>query len=146
MSGNTTCMLSYRDQEAEESRRLDIQHDVLMHVFSGQLLHQSIPPLQRDSAIADVATGTGSWLIDVARSFAGYFDKKMRLVGFDISSAKFRKSDEIGVEFVTHDITTPFLPAYHGKFDVVHLRLLAYAIQEQDVSGVVENVMQLLSQ
>ena len=145
MSGNTIYMLSYRDQDAEESRRLDVQHGLLMHVFSGQLLHQSIPPLQEHSAISDVGIGTGSWLIDVARNFAGDFDKKIRLVGFEISSAKFRKSDETGVEFVTHDITTPFPLAYHGEFDVVHLRLLAYAIQEQDISGVVENVMQLLS-
>ena len=66
-------------------------------------------------------------------------------MGFDISSAKFRISDETGVEFVTHDMTTPFPPEYHGKFDVVHLRLLVVAIREDDVSSVVENVMQLLS-
>ena len=138
-------MLSDRDNEADESRRLDVQHNLLMHVFSSQLLHQSIPPLQGQSAIADVGTGTGSWLIDVERKFHGVSDSKIRLVGFDISSAKFRKSDESGVEFVTHDITTAFPSEYHGKFDVVHLRLLVYAIREDDVSGVVENVIQLLS-
>lgn len=146
MSGKTTYMLSYRDREAEEeSRRLDGQHDLMMDILSGQLLHQCIPPLQGHSAIADVGTGTGSWLIDIARSFGEVSDKKIRFVGFDISSAKFRISDETGVEFVTHDMTTPFPPEYHGKFDVVHLRLLVVAIREDDVSSVVENVMQLLS-
>ena len=64
-------------------------------------------------------------------------------MGFDISSSKFRISDENGVEFVTHDMITPFPPEYHGKFDVVHLRLLVSAIWEDDVSSVVESVVQL---
>lgn len=135
-------MLSDRDKQEQESKRLNIQHEQIMHVFRGQLLHPSISPIQEHSAIADIGTGTGLWLNAVARSFPS---KELRLIGFDITSDKFSKENERGVELVVHDITKTFDTKWHGMFDIVHLRLLVYAIREADVGKVVENIRNLLS-
>ena len=71
-------MFPYRDREAKKSKRLDGQHDLMMDILFGQLLHLCIPPVQGQSAIADAGTGTGSWLIDVARNFGQVSDKSIR--------------------------------------------------------------------
>ena len=141
-SSQATYMLSDRDKQEQESKRLNTQHDQLMYAFRGQLLHSSIPPIQEHCAIADIGTGTGLWLNAVARSAPS---EELRLVGFDITADKFSKENEKGVELVVHDITEPFDTKWHGTFDVVHLRLLVYAIREVDVRKVVENMRDLLS-
>ena len=65
---------------------------------------------------------------------------------FDISSSKYPSVNEKRVDLVVHDITKRFPAEYHGVFDVVHLRLLVYAICEEDLVRVVENVTELLRQ
>ena len=146
MAEKSTYMLSDRDEQRQESERLERQYDLLKHVFSGQLLHPSIPPLGEHFAVADIGTGTGAWLNDLARSFPRPAISRVRLVGFDISSHKYPSVNEERVDLVVHDITRRFPAEYHGIFDVVHLRLLVYAIREEDVVRVVENVTELLRQ
>lgn len=146
MAKESTYMLSHRDEQTQESERLERQYDLLKHVFSGQLLHPSIPPLGEHFAAADIGTGTGAWLNDLARTFPRPALSRVRLVGFDISSSKYPSVNEERVDLVVHDITKRFPAEYHGVFDVVHLRLLVYAIREVDVVRVVENVTELLRQ
>ena len=146
MANESTDMFSHRDQQTKESDCLERQHDLLKHVFSGQLLHPSIPPLGEHFAAADVGTGTGAWLNDLARSFPRPAASRVRLVGFDISSSNYPSVNEEKVDLVVHDFTRRFPAEYHGVFDVVHLRLLVYAIREEDVVRVVENVTELLRQ
>ncbi len=146
MAKEKTYMLSHRDEQTQESERLQRQYDLLKHVFSGQLLHPSIPPLGEHFAAADIGTGTGAWLNDLARAFPRPAVSRIRLVGFDISSSKYPSVNEEGVDLVVHDITKRFPTEYHGIFDVVHLRLLVYAIREEDIARVVENATELLRQ
>ena len=140
-------MLSHRDEQRQESDRLERQNELLKHVFSGRLLHPSIA-IGEHFAAADIGTGSGAWLNDLARSLPKpAVGRSGRLVGFDISSAKFPAVNEGGVvELVVHDIRERFPARYRGVFDVVHLRLLVYALCEGDVGRVVENVAELLRQ
>ena len=146
MAKESTYMLSHRDEQVQESERLERQYDLLKHVFSGQLLHPSIPPFGDHFDAADIGTGTGVWLNDLARTFPRPAGSLVRLVGFDISSSKYPSANEDGVDLVVYDFTKRFPKEYHGVFDVVHLRLLVYAIREVDVVRVVENVTELLRQ
>ena len=139
-------MSSHRDEQTQESERLEREYELLQHVFSDQLLHPSIPPLGKHFAAADIGTGTGAWLNDLARTFPRPASSRVRLVGFDISSSKFPPVNEERVDLVVHDITKRFSEEYHGVFDVVHLRLLVYVIREEDIVRVVENVTELLRQ
>ena len=88
MAKESTYMLSYRDEQTQESERLDRQYEYLTHIFSGQLLHSSIPHSGDHFAAADIGTGTGAWLNDLARSFPRPAVSRVRLVGFEISSSK----------------------------------------------------------
>ena len=131
----------------EESRRLDTQHVFLRALAHGELIHPSVPR-QRLRAVADVATGTGVWLQDTFRELTcGQNDPKgVEFVGFDISPSQFPDEKVPGIDFFVHDVTEAFPPQYHAKFDLVHVRLLSYAIKAQHFMTVVENIVQILSQ
>ena len=53
-----------------------------------------MPDIGNHSAIADIGTGTGAWLNDLARSVDVPGAKEVRLVIFDISPAKFGDLNE----------------------------------------------------
>lgn len=130
----------------EESRRLDTQHDFLRALAHGELIHPSIPR-QGLRAVADVATGTGVWLQEAFRELTvGQNDPgAVDFVGFDISPSQFPDEKVPGIDFFLHDVTQAFPRQYHARFDLVHVRLLSYAIKAQHLMTVVENVVQILS-
>lgn len=141
------------DRGKGESRRLDFQNEFFRHLTHGSLLHPCIP-LNEVSAVADVGSGTGAWIQDVALSLRGAPEathqcrKKQEFVGFDISPNQFPAADTNldGLNFVVHDITARFPKEYHGKFDVVHIRFLSYALKERDLTVALENVTEILRQ
>lgn len=105
---------------ANESERLNRKHDIRKAMYDGQLLHPRVPQITPDTAsqiIADVATGTDIWLLDVIasndlkpRPAAG----KAQYVGIAISPAQFPAENVPGVEFVVHDALQPFPHKYLG--------------------------------
>ena len=68
----------------------------------------------------------------------------MDYFGFDINPDKFTKGPQPGVQFVLHDITKPFPDEYREKFDLVHVRLLVYAVAASKLAAVVQNIVQIL--
>ena len=145
-----------------ESTRLNAQHTFFLALAHNQLIHPSIPR-QNLRAIADVGTGTGIWLRETAQELVDdtqpFHDRSAsggsavhdhEFVGFDISPSQFPHPDDKAVQgnaqvdLVVHDITDPFPPQYHGKFDLVHARFLTYAIKAADLVRVVENIVQIL--
>ena len=144
-----------------ESTRLNAQHAFFLALAHNQFIHPSIPR-QNLRAIADVGTGTGVWLRETAQelvdgahcthdsSASGVVVDDYEFVGFDVSPSQFPLPEDKAVQgnahvdFVVHDITEPFPPQYHGKFDLVHVRFLTYAIKAAGLARVVENVVQIL--
>ncbi|MCJ1263855.1 hypothetical protein MMC22_003725 [Lobaria immixta] len=135
-------------RDSQESKRLDTQHVFLCALSGGQLVHPSIP--RKDiRTVADVATGTGVWLRDVAAcaEFPAHANsKKNTFVGFDISPQQFPSMETVSanMKLVVHDITEPLPLEYHEKFDLVNVRLMSYAIKAADLDRVVWNVLQIL--
>ena len=150
MAEPKTYMLTAQDEEEQitESTRLEFQYAFLKYAFGNRLLHPQIGDLGPSSKVADVGTGTGVWLNDLARtcnsSGTENLEDEARFVGFDIAEEKFPKRNERGVRLVVHDCLKRFPEQWRGIFDVVHLRLLVYAIREVDVVTVVKNVVELL--
>lgn len=146
MVGKDGYMLQRGD---EESKRLNAQHNFLRNLLGGHLVHPSIPSSTIKS-VADVATGTGIWLRELAASpaYSGPSDGKERsFIGFDISSQQFpsAKDRQPNVTFIVHDMTEAFPSEYHEVFDLVNVRLVSYAIRAVELEKVVWNVLQLLS-
>jgi SAM-dependent methyltransferase len=142
-------LLSYLSQSHEEQERLDSQHDVITHAITGgELIHPSIPPSAFRNSIADIACGTGIWLENVRRK---YFDGSASdegygplLVGFDVNAHAFDLSIGSAVTLIEHNCVQEFPSKYIGKFDLVNMRGLAYAIPEQEFCRLVSNACQLL--
>ena len=132
-------MLS-RDQE--ESQRLDAQHKYLRQLANGKLIQPSVPQSEL-KAIADIGTGTGIWLREVAQELESP-NNEVKFMGFDISAQQFPKSQIDGITFIEQDIVKPFAPEFHEKFDLVHVRFLSYALKAQDLESAVRNVIQIL--
>jgi hypothetical protein len=143
-------LLSYRSQDIEEDKRLNSQHDVIKHaILDGHLIHPSIPLSDVQGSIADVACGTGIWLEDVRKThFASHEGGKERapiLVGFDVNSHAFDITLGPSIKLVQHDCTREFASEYIGKFELVNMRGLAYAIPREGFSRLLSNVIKLLS-
>ncbi|GES59526.1 methyltransferase-domain-containing protein [Aspergillus terreus] len=94
--------------------------------------------------IADVATGTGQWLLDVHRQLPDL--PSSRFVGFDVSSALFPPPQALPaqVTLYEHDIRHQFPAEFIGTFDVVHARFLKYAFLKMEWEGVLQNMVSLL--
>lgn len=135
-------LFSRRDEE--EKDRLERQSNSIKVIREGHTLDPRIPK-QNISRIADIATGTGIWLREVAAELAdaGY-NSPLEMVGLDISAAQFPKSPAPGNKFVLWDMTTSFPKEYHCRFDVVHVRLVVLAIKIEQIKGVVQNLVELL--
>ena len=135
-------------RDSQESKRLNSQHDFMVALSGGHLIH---PSIFRNGlhAVADVATGTGVWLQDVAASpaFSSRTDgKQTEFVGFDISSQQFPPAEEIppNLNFVAHDMTEPFPSEFQEKFDLVSVRLVSYVIKAVDLERIVRHILQIL--
>ncbi|KAL8776839.1 MAG: hypothetical protein Q9194_002904 [Teloschistes cf. exilis] len=135
-------------RDTQESQRLDAQHEYFRQLSYGHLIHPSIPARQLH-AVADVATGTGLWLRQLAdeltlpRPVEG---EKPSFVGFDISQQQFPLADSLHTQmkFVVHDMVDTFPAEYHERFDLVNVRLVTYAVKASDLDRVVRNITQLL--
>jgi len=135
-------LLSKRDEE--ERDRLNQQSNVIKAVRDGHVLDPAIPK-QNISRIADIATGTGIWLRDVATELAvGGYRSPLEMVGFDISPDQFPESYVPETKFVVWDMNASFPEEYHNSFDVVHIRLVTVALKVEQIKGVVENLVELL--
>jgi chemotaxis methyl-accepting protein methylase len=146
MSPNMTRIVS-------NDRRLNIQHDIITKSFKF-LIHPTILSSLVANAdghkirIADFATGTAIWPIEVTKLFAeNYPDVKVKVHGTDISSAQFPAENvPQNVELKRHDILKPFKERYLEKYDFIHVRSLVLVLGDDQWKEVLENLHKCLSE
>ncbi|KAK0712508.1 hypothetical protein B0T26DRAFT_741616 [Lasiosphaeria miniovina] len=121
--------------------RLDEQHTFTTQTF-GFLIHPNIPALPPNAKIADVGTGTGIWLLDVAKTLPATCE----LRGFDVLASSFpaRETWPANVTFATHDMHAPFSAAELGTYDVVAVRFVSSATPRAAWARAVANLATLL--
>lgn len=92
--------------------------------------------------IADIATGTGVSLVDLAQ----HLPPTATLHGYDISDVQFPPATSFpcNVSLSVADAKQPFPSHLHETYDIVHLRLLVAAMREEDWKIITSNVLQLL--
>ncbi|KAL4762233.1 class I SAM-dependent methyltransferase [Aspergillus foveolatus] len=129
-------------RDEAESRRLNEQHKLLIDFTEG-LIDRSVP-LEKITAVADVATGTGIWLWDARKLLVDRAGESPRYFhGFDISPVQFPSAAE-GIDFTVHDIFKPFPVEHRNRYDLVNVRLLVSAITESDYEKAVQNLITIL--
>ncbi|KAJ5959111.1 uncharacterized protein N7479_006261 [Penicillium vulpinum] len=123
----------------EDSVRLDAQH-LLWKLHSGFELHPDIP-IQEDMKIADLGTGTGIWIFDLAAQLP-----TVQIHGFDISDSQF-PSKELWPRNITLGLLNSLVDppsSLHGQYDVVHLRMWASNLRGKDISSLSRHIKHLL--
>lgn len=87
------------------------------------------------------------WLQDVSETLRDKHPVQERRLfhGFDISDAQFPSAHDDEFMFTVHDVLQPFPLSEHGRYDLVHVRLLMAALKEEDYGQVASNLHSLLS-
>ncbi|PYH74557.1 class I SAM-dependent methyltransferase [Aspergillus vadensis CBS 113365] len=140
------------DETTEHQRqdRLNNQQELFVELMGDTPIHPSIPT-ENIHAVADVATGTGIriWLASVTDTLHPTPSNRLYLHGFDISPVQYPFTKDVNPShetyFSVHDMRGRFLEEQRGRYDLVHLRLLAVALKEEDYPAVIRNVVMLLS-
>ncbi|KAF2450127.1 UMTA methyltransferase family protein-like protein [Karstenula rhodostoma CBS 690.94] len=122
------------------STRLTAQHYLWKEAL-GFNLHPEIA-VKPDWRVADVATGNGIWLLDVARSLP----LSARLDGLDISLDQCPPDAWLpeNVELTTWNIFEDPPEGFVGAFDVVHIRLITVAVRDNDPKPMISSLKNLL--
>jgi hypothetical protein len=93
------------------------------------------------------------WLLELAKSQKSSIDistpSHRGFHGYDISDMQFPRDSDLpegltDFKFTRHDCLQPFPKEVHGKYDIVHVRLLVQALKESEYSIVVRNLYELL--
>ncbi|KAI4168868.1 MAG: hypothetical protein LQ343_006081 [Gyalolechia ehrenbergii] len=91
--------------------------------------------------IADLATGTAVWALDIAQDFP-----RAKIDGFDIDLQQCPPP-----EWLPHNVTirewnifSDLAPELEGLYDVVHIRLLLLVIRENNPRAVLKNALRML--
>ncbi|KAL7940783.1 S-adenosyl-L-methionine-dependent methyltransferase [Trichoderma barbatum] len=123
-----------------EGLRLETQH-LLWNIHDGYTIDPKIP-ITPQTKIADVGTGTGVWLLDVATQVPS----TVQLDGFDISDEQFPHKSNVpeNVNFRITDALSKVPDDLVGQYDVVHIRFLGPIIKGGDTEGVIQHAIQLL--
>ncbi|KAH8785240.1 S-adenosyl-L-methionine-dependent methyltransferase [Diaporthe sp. PMI_573] len=126
-------------RNATEAQRLDEQFELVTKNV-GYLLHPEVAAtLPPNSQVADVGAGTGIFLQYIQESYPGAI-----LHGFDISAALFPNPARPGITMQTLDVKQPIPEELWGKYDLVHVRLLAAAMLADEWAPAVRNVAKML--
>ncbi|KAI0547127.1 S-adenosyl-L-methionine-dependent methyltransferase [Xylaria curta] len=124
-----------------DNNRINLGHYQFTELF-GYLLHPSIPTSDAQLRVADVATGTGIWLMDMSSRLP----KTAKLSGLDISLQATPPKEWLptNVEMREWDVRKPVPQDLVGTYDVVHVRYLCLVLSDEEVADVLKNVVTLL--
>ncbi|KAF2966625.1 hypothetical protein GQX73_g6983 [Xylaria multiplex] len=113
-----------------EQDRLNRQHRLFDDMMQNDLLPphvaSALSALKTPPKILEVATGTAVWLTEVAKTLP----LDAEFVGLDYDTTKFPSSLPPNITLRQADMFKPFSGDLLGKFDVVNVRLIIFALKE----------------
>ncbi|KAG8913493.1 hypothetical protein FRC00_002290 [Tulasnella sp. 408] len=113
-----------------EHHRLDKQHEMLKQMRNGLFfavddVRRALAPREdpeSQPAVLDIGSGSGLWMIDMAKMFP-----HVEIVGIDLAPANLSESPPPNCRFECDDVNLGLLH-YTGAFDVVHVSAVAQGI------------------
>ncbi|KAL9103071.1 MAG: hypothetical protein Q9187_009049, partial [Circinaria calcarea] len=122
--------------------RLNLQHFFWKDQL-GYNLHPSIPTSNPEIKIADVGTGTGIWLLELARDLSS----SAQLDGFDIDLSQSPPKEWLpkNVNMYKLDVFGELPDDFVGKYDVIHARLFLLVVQNNDPMPILKNFIRMLN-
>ncbi|KAK2616819.1 hypothetical protein QQS21_000196 [Conoideocrella luteorostrata] len=128
-------------RDCNASSRLTAQH-YLWKELLGFLVHPDISSRAVDLKVADVATGNGIWLHDLARNRP----TPAEFHGFDISLNQIGPKSWLpaNMHFHAWDLFEEPPQEFVGYFDIVHVRLITVVVKNNDPKPIIANLTKLL--
>ncbi|GAW24526.1 hypothetical protein ANO14919_141130 [Xylariales sp. No.14919] len=127
-----------------EQDRLNRQHRLFDDMMQNDLLPPHIASALATSPtppkVLEIATGTAVWLTEVAKTLR----PDAEFVGLDYDTSKFPTSLPPNITLRQADMFKPFPSDLLGKFDVVNVRLIIFALKEGQGTDLVKSLMTLL--
>ncbi|KAF2114305.1 UMTA methyltransferase family protein [Lophiotrema nucula] len=116
----------------------------LQHYLWREALEFTVNPtvhIPKEAVVADVACGTGLWLLDVAKAHPD-----TQLHGFDLDLAQAPHAAWLPPNIQLHKWNLfDNIPAeFESKFDFVHVRLVVLVLTGENTQSFVKKLMQLL--
>ncbi|KAL6856810.1 S-adenosyl-L-methionine-dependent methyltransferase [Trichoderma novae-zelandiae] len=123
-----------------EGLRLETQH-LMFNIHNGSTMDPKIPVTPK-SKIADMGTGTGVWLLDMATQVP----PTVQLDGFDISDEQFPHESNVpsNVHFRIADAFSKIPDDCFEKYDVVHIRYLGCIVRGGNPERIFQHALDLL--
>ncbi|KAG8953837.1 hypothetical protein FRC04_001467 [Tulasnella sp. 424] len=120
--------------DGEEHGRLDIQHEMLKAALGGLYVRQAAPAVRRALAfrkdgdpnlILDIGTGSGCWVIDMAKQYP-----HAEAIGMDLAPPNFASPPPSNTRFECDDANHGLTQYFPESFDVVHCRCITIGITD----------------
>ncbi|TRX93966.1 hypothetical protein FHL15_005044 [Xylaria flabelliformis] len=146
MSTNGSIYLLNDGSAESEQGRLNRQHRLFDDIMQNDLLPPHIASSLNASStppkIVEIATGSAIWLLDIAKTFS----PDAELVGIDFDTSKFPSASDLppNITLRQSNMFEPFPNDLVGKFDVVNVRLIVFALKDGYGIELVRNLMTLL--
>ncbi|MCJ1431029.1 hypothetical protein MMC27_000379 [Xylographa pallens] len=121
--------------------RLDLQHYIWKQ-SQGYLVHPNIPLDPEDLKIADIGTGTGIWLLDLADQLP----VSVQLDGFDIDTSQCPPAEWLPENVAIHklDIYGEIPRRFYGQYDIIHVRFFLCVVIQSNPKALLERLMVML--
>ena len=130
-----------RDRSHAAASRLNLQYYLWKDTLKFNIHSSILPSLPRNEVIADVASGSGMWLIDVSRQLP-----EAQLDGFDNVLRQVPHQDWLpsNVKVRYWNILEDLPDDLVGKYDYVHSRLLVLIVENKNPGAIIRNLHKML--
>ncbi|KAJ0312307.1 hypothetical protein COL516b_001383 [Colletotrichum fioriniae] len=134
-----------RGDLAKERERLEYNHRNIFLPLCGGLCPQQILThlkKQQNPRVAEIATGTGIWLRDMAK----LLPSTAELRGIDMDTTKFPPPTDLppNISLLHQNALNPYPEEMYGSFDMVHIRLIGSGMRKEDWKTLAANAFTLL--
>ncbi|RAQ52228.1 hypothetical protein AFGD_008707 [Aspergillus flavus] len=124
-----------------DNNRINLHHYLCLELF-GYHTHPEIPTADPNLKVADVGTGTGIWLTDLARRLPTTVQLDALDISFDATPpAEWLPSN---VHTRVWDVKTDPPEDLIGVYDIVHIRHFTLVLLEEEVESVLARLFKLL--
>ncbi|OCL14893.1 hypothetical protein AOQ84DRAFT_370870 [Glonium stellatum] len=128
--------------DAEVSRRLLDQHDVVIDALGGSLILPSFDTSPSGLKILDSGTADGHWLHQLTLTLPN--TAANTYIGTDINPGFFPTAHGPEYIFYKHNVADPWPESEHCTFDLVHQRLSLPGAAPATLSTAVQNLFDLV--
>ncbi|MCJ1454376.1 hypothetical protein MMC28_004729 [Mycoblastus sanguinarius] len=122
---------------------MSIQHFLWTQEL-GYLTHPNIPLETKNLRIADIGTGTGIWLLELAKALP--LPSSVQLDGFDVDLSLTPPNSWLPANVNMHkwDVYDDLPDEYLGRFDLVHVRFFLCVVRDSDPGVLLKRLLLML--